>query len=65
MSAGIAVNTDGRIVSLPVTGAPPGSRGVTIDAIHTAAAALDAMPDQPERAMTTLANLCVRHNVTV
>jgi hypothetical protein len=27
------------------------ARGVTIDAIQTAAAALDAMPDQPERAM--------------
>jgi hypothetical protein len=38
---------------------------VTIDAIQTAAAALDAMPDQPERAMTTLANLCVEHGVTV
>jgi hypothetical protein len=41
------------------------ARGVTIDAIQTAAAALDAMPDQPERSMATLASLCVRHNVTV
>src|SRR5437588_12921085 len=35
------------------------ARGVTIEAIHTAAAALGAMPDQTERAMTELANLCV------
>jgi hypothetical protein len=41
------------------------ARGVTIDAIQTAAAALSAMPDQPERAMTTLTNLCAEHGVAV
>jgi hypothetical protein len=41
------------------------ARGVTIDAIQTAAAALETMPDQPERSMATLASLCVRHGVTV
>jgi hypothetical protein len=40
------------------------ARDVTIDAIQTAAAALDAMPHQPDRAMETLAGLCARHRVT-
>jgi hypothetical protein len=41
------------------------ARDVTIEAIQAAAAALDAMPQQPERSMETLAGLCVRHSVTV
>jgi hypothetical protein len=41
------------------------ARNVTLEAIQTAAAALDAMPHQPERSMETLAGLCVQHRVTV
>ena len=37
---------------------------VALEAIQTAAAALNAMPDQTERAMETLAGLCARHRVT-
>jgi hypothetical protein len=41
------------------------ARDVTIDAIQTAAAAFDAMPDQPQRAMESLGELCVEYGVTV
>ena len=41
------------------------ARDVTLEAIQMAMAALNAMPDQPERAMEILAGLCVRHRVTV
>jgi hypothetical protein len=40
-------------------------RNVTLDAIQTAAAALAAMPDKPERAITTLGNLCAEYGVSV
>jgi hypothetical protein len=38
---------------------------VTIEAIQTAAAALDAMPDRPQDAMEALSALCERHRVMV
>ena len=41
------------------------AREVTIDAVQTAAAALEALPTQPDRAMETLAGLCARHRVSV
>jgi hypothetical protein len=36
------------------------ARNVTIDAIHAAAAAFDALPMQPETSMETLARLCTQ-----
>jgi hypothetical protein len=41
------------------------ARDVTLEAIQTAVAALNAMPDQPERAMATLGNLCAQYGVAV
>ncbi len=41
------------------------ARDVTLETIQSAAAALDSMPDQPQRAMETLAGLCLQHHVTV
>jgi len=38
---------------------------VTIEAIQTAAAALEAMPDRPQHAMEALSALCERHRVIV
>jgi hypothetical protein len=40
-------------------------RGVTLDAIQAAAAALDAMPSHPQASMDALAGLCAEHRVTV
>jgi hypothetical protein len=40
-------------------------RDVTLEAIRSAAAALEAMPSRPEAAMELLAALCVSHRVTV
>jgi hypothetical protein len=40
------------------------ARNVTIDAIHVAAAAFDALPMQPETSMETLARLCTQHRGT-
>ena len=37
------------------------ARDATLEAVQRAAAALDAMPRQPEAAMETLAALCLRH----
>jgi hypothetical protein len=39
------------------------SPGVDLDAIQAAAAALDALPTEPERAMEHLAALCARYDV--
>jgi hypothetical protein len=41
------------------------AREVTLDAIQSAAAALDEMPHTPQTSMETLAGLCVRHSVTM
>jgi hypothetical protein len=39
------------------------AREATINDLRIAADALDALPDEPERAMESLAELCVRHQL--
>ena len=39
------------------------ARGVTIDALRTAADALDALPERPADAMERLQHLCVAHGL--
>src|SRR5437016_12230868 len=41
----------------------PEARGVTIDAIRSAADALDALPDRPDEAMGRLQYLCVAYGL--
>jgi hypothetical protein len=41
------------------------ARGVTLEAIQSAASALDAMPQRPDASMDTLAGLCLRHRVAI
>jgi hypothetical protein len=39
------------------------ARGVTLEALRAAAAALDAMPERPHASMEVLAGLCVRYRL--
>ena len=40
------------------------AREVSLEDIQSAAAALDALPEQPQAAMEQLASLCVQHGLT-
>jgi hypothetical protein len=39
------------------------ARGVTIDALRSAADALDALPEHPDESMGRLQYLCVAHGI--